>query len=110
HGQTFFRSTFRSNATQSPEKGQRDRTSPLSRCFALYRAPADIAAAETSRPIYFVDCGIGVVARLRHAVPQSTDVENATAIGKNPAILRTCSCVENFNTLDTCCLCKPGNF
>ena len=55
--------------------------------LALNRAPADVAAAEASRPVDLVDGGIGARLRLANVAAQRGDAEHAPAVGEDAAAI-----------------------
>src|ERR1700681_1706318 len=48
--------------------------------FARDGLPANIAAAESLRPIYFIDRGISSLLRLAHRLAACANIEHATAV------------------------------
>src|SRR3569833_421563 len=68
--------------------------------FARDRLPADVAAAKAIRPIDLVDSGIGACLGFRHGLATRTDIEHATAIGDDRAILFFGSGVEYLDAVE----------
>src|SRR5438128_12229711 len=66
----------------------------------LHRLPADVAAAKAFRPADAIHRHVSAALRLGDGVAGSADVEHASAIGENLAVLRHRAGVEDLDALD----------
>src|SRR5664279_1618058 len=68
--------------------------------FSFHRLPADIAAAESIRPLDAVDRGIGALLGFAHILASRAHIKHTPAIGEDAVAVGLGAGVKNFDALD----------
>lgn len=68
--------------------------------FACDGLPADIAAAKTIGPFYFIDGRVSALLRLRHAVAARAHIQYPAAIRDNVIAIASGSGMKYFDAFD----------
>src|SRR5487761_2215531 len=82
-------------------------TALILRFLPLHGLPADIAPAETVGPFDAVDRRIGARLRFGDGLAGRADIQHASAIGEDVAVLRDHAGMEDFDAFDLAGLIQP---